>query len=66
VKFLASLMIRYVEVLNMSSSINALVDEFQELPLVSYPLVFCHKKQEIFSASWRLCARHVFGCGYPR
>jgi hypothetical protein len=26
-------MIRYVEVMNMSSSINALVDEFQELPL---------------------------------
>jgi hypothetical protein len=33
VKLLASLMIRYVEVMNMSSSINALVDEFQELPL---------------------------------
>jgi uncharacterized DUF497 family protein len=34
--------------------------------LVPYSLVFCHKKQEIFSASWRLCARNVFGCGYPR
>jgi hypothetical protein len=34
--------------------------------VVPYSLVFCHKKQEIFSASWRLCARHVFGCGYPR
>jgi hypothetical protein len=33
VKLLASLTIHYVEVMNMSSSINVLVDEFQELPL---------------------------------